>query len=360
MRRSCHLRPARGNADPFGDTDNPVFVGKDQGNRRPPPAPPQPRTALRRAAASFIHRSRCPHRLSRRICSRRRHADSSPQQTPKTDVTVNEKCHDAADPFADRSRSPHRDRLLLRSQPCRSKVQIAPRHADYAASAAESLPATSGCRTKLNAGREGSRHGPASTEQAVDFEPRCHDPASFEECRADLEIECGGQTGNDVGQSKVGDPRVSELQTARNRNGAPAAASREPSPSVSDAMILDSGTVRGRFAADEHAKASAPSRPPAAACHQKQALAPEPADAAADRLTEGDRGTADSARHAPPAPPMESVPNLDTDGAFAPASPNVPAVGQTSHEPVHKPLSGVVNAVAQQARSSGRRRPVCA
>ncbi len=125
----------------------------------------------------------------------------------------------------------------------------------------------------------------------------------------------------------------------------PASGSARPA-NVSDAMILDSNSVRGRYTGIEHLKAKV-KRP---APQEETPSTPDspPVPSPKEPVTPPAQSAPAPVAAPAPAPQTEGAPNLDADGPFGSASPNLPAAGQTSHEPTQKPLSGVVNAVAQQ------------
>ncbi len=325
--------PGARNANPFADTDDPVFVGKGQGQPATPPAPPQAAAVPDAVATS-------PPATPQQSDLFETAPQAGPTQTPKSNVTVSEKGRAAADPFAD-------SQPIAASQPPVAPAPMASEGPNCAAPAptmppasAESLPATPAPNQALTPVAKVPARAPASTEQAVDFEPVVTIPQASRNVVPISKSSVAAKPESTSGNSKPAIQETPDL-AAKEPEWTPATGIARPAK-VSDAMIIDSGTVRGRFTGIEHSKAKT-SRTPAARVDEvpsqptMQPVASPKADVAPP-----------TPPAATPAPPTESVPNLETQGAFAPAAPNVPAVGQTAHEPARQPLSGVVNAVAQQ------------
>jgi hypothetical protein len=322
--------PGARNANPFADADDPVFVGKGQGHPAAPPAPPQAPDAVASSPPAVPQQSDLFETAPQ----------AGPTPTPKSTVALSDKGRNAADPFAE-------------SQPITApKAPVAP--APMAAegpncaapaptmppASAESLPATSAPKQASTPVAQVPSRAPASTEQAVDFEPVVTIPQAS---RNVVPTSRSGVAAKPETMSGISKPAIQETPNLESKEPewTPASGIARPA-NVSDAMILDSGSVRGRFTGIERPKAKT-SRSPAAPLKEVPSQ-PTTQPIASPQATEAPP----TPPAATPAPPTESVPNLETEGAFAPASPNVPAVGQTTHEPAHKPLSGVVNAVAQQ------------
>jgi hypothetical protein len=346
-------------ADPFGDTDNPVFVGKSQGQPTVPAAPsPSPASQDTFAApqqASIQSQPALPASPQPTDLVQPAAPDSSPPQSPQTGVAVNDSHHGGADPFAETqpSAAPTSPAAPVAAMP--SNPSCAAPMPNVPPAATQSLPAPpAGPATKQPAAPlvQIPSRAPASTEQASEFDNEITVPPGSK-----IVVPTSKSTVAAKPEASVAKPAIREASIADGKEPEWSSADHaERSPGASDAMILDSGTVRGRFVGGERmkAKASHPSaapKLPAAPSEKPKQLAPEldvapsqPAAVPKQPVTQPSPPVA-----APPAPPTDNIPNLDAEGPVAPAAPaNLPAVGQTSHEPDHKPLSGVVNAVAQQ------------
>jgi hypothetical protein len=315
-------------ADPFVDGDNPVFVGKGQGQPTAPPAVPQspaPQDAAPAAPQSSDLFQMTPQ-------------ESTPQP-PGSNVTVSEKGRGGGDPFAESPpiaapQTPVAPVPMATEGPtCGAPPPTMP------SAAAESLPATPAAKQSSTPVAKTESHAPAATEQTVDFEPVVTIPQASNRVIPTSKSTVAAKPET---TPKTAKPAVRETPSlAGEESDWTPASGVKRAAHVSDAMIIDSGSVRGRFTGIERQKAKssrpvaapqeAPSKPTAEPIASPKPIAVQPTPPAEA-----------------PASPTESVPSLDAEGQFAPASPNVPAVGQTSHEPMQKPLSGVVNAVAQQ------------
>lgn len=294
-------------ADPFADSDNPVFVGKGPAQATPPASP--------QAAES---------------------APAPPANTaapPKNNVALNVNRRDGVDPFAE-------------TQPTAAPTPpAAPVTADAASpSCAAPVPSTPPAATASSTPLvQVPSRAPASTDPAADFEttitvpPVSKDPISKQIVPTSKTI----VTSKPESVSSAAKPAVHEAPSldAKELEWTRAPGLDRPA-NVGDAMILDSNSVRGRYTGIAHPEAKAA---PVAQSETPKTSTSQPVPSPKVPVTPPPAIPA-----ATPAPQPESAPNLDTDGPFAPSPPNVPAAGQTSHEPVHKPLSGVVNAVAQQ------------
>jgi hypothetical protein len=119
------------------------------------------------------------------------------------------------------------------------------------------------------------------------------------------------------------------------------AALREADATVTDSMILDSNSVRGRFTGTDRATGSPAHLSPVEETPHKRVPQPIPQPAASP-VQQGPSPQPIAA------PQTEPLSRSEADDPFATASTELSDAGQTAHEPTAKSLSGVVNAIAQQ------------
>jgi hypothetical protein len=347
--------PSGRSADAFAETGNSVFAGKGQAQPAVPPAAPQST-----ASSEMLPPSR-PNPIdaqpaappSAEMVSIPPAAAAAPAS--KSEVAVNASRHDGVDPFAETQPS-------ASTKPAAAPVTATPvtaaivepncsaPAASMPAAAADAMPATPATTQQSGApAAKAPSHAPASAEQAADFETPITVPQVAKQVVA---------TSKSTVESKpaaVTTNAKSAFDDAPSLDGKDMEWTRTPGAdrkaNVADAMIIDSTSVRGRYTGIDHPKKSKIAKPATQSEVTSQPASQPTTPAKLPATPPAPVAAPPVASPAPmPTPPSqpESAPNLETDGAFAPSTPSVPAAGQTSHEPVHKPLSGVVNAVAQQ------------
>jgi hypothetical protein len=338
--------PSKGSssANPFAESDNPVFAGKDQTQPAGPPAqpampaPPEGAAALQPTSVSPPPASPEPIASSQPAPL----ADAAPAQpaAPQAAPTVAaaDSHKNAVDPFADSS---------LSAAPAATPAPV--HAADDKPSCAAPAPSqnystgvpTPGSSTVGNAVAAGSApsRAPGSTEQVNDLVAPPNDSQA-----AEMVIPAV-KTATPKVDAKPSVATVSAHTAEPTAGEEPQwthAALQATDATVTDSMILDSNSVRGRFTGTEHATGALTHPSPVVETPHNPQPQPMPQPRALPV-------------HTAPSPPQPVAPpkaeplsRSDSDDPFATAASESVAAGQAEHEPVSKSLSGVVNAVAQQ------------